>query len=657
MRYSNIGTDPATGRSLDLLIENTTEYSVAQDGRSIHSKNGWGDGAGNVVQINQQANTATTFQFTVQNTETHEPVELAAFYFSVLDFDFDADTNIGETVCINKDQLSTPQVHIPGYNGIGAVPALDVVEHAANCDGSAGFGSVVISAAAPGFSCDNPTDAQDLTTMPSCEECYNLLYPAPTLTKPEFCSANAASFPINQSARLIELAFADRSSFSLTFSTPTGSGNNGATGSNGAAGRDLQFAGWVSAQADLTECSTSTTTTLTTTTTATTFTTITSTTITTTTMPPSELVGTVPAGYYTAGGAFEGVPCPAGWQCPSVDGSKNEVCQPGSYSTGALAKCTRCPAGFKCANIDAGLSVPCSLGSFSASGATECTPCPSGHSCPKTTGNGAVAQCLPGMTSLAGDWRCHACQAGYACFGGRTTSKCRDGYYSTEGQVQCTLCPAGSFCNDAMSHPELCSDGFFSLAGARSCEPCFENHYCLRNETANPVPCPKGSFSNAGRTNCITCGPGYKCDVTGSPGVSPAEDIITECPRGAYCPNGDAAVLCPSTTHQPLQSQVRMPPPLVSPIVSRAGCFEMQGWGMHSNTRLFLVPFLTETFDQTTMVDRRLHTAAYGCIRLIEYHRIVPPVPRRPRVPRRDWVAIRRNTLPGWPLLHRRTCG
>ena len=103
LRFSNVGTDPATGRTVDLEVTNTSLYQAWNVER-----NGLADG-GKLGQVNLEATHQgeepetpryVDLKFSFVDALTDSPVVLSRFAWSVLDFDTGNNGNGAECVSV-----------------------------------------------------------------------------------------------------------------------------------------------------------------------------------------------------------------------------------------------------------------------------------------------------------------------------------------------------------------------------------------------------------------------------------------------------------------------------------------------------------------------------------------------------------------------------
>jgi hypothetical protein len=241
---------------------------------------------------------------------------------------------------------------------------------------------------------------------------------------------------------------------------------------------------------------------------------------------------------------------PVGFVCPSVDGSGNRKCLPGTFVAGTL--CASCTAGYECAD---GISrSACPVGRYSASGAASCTVCPAGYACANPADPSAVTACPTGSYSIAGSSACSQCPAGFTCLSQATDqiSPCSPGRYSPLGTMFCLDCSPGSSCADPAAGPQPCPSGQYSAVNSVNCTSCPPGFQCPTPDV-NPVRCAVGRFSSGDATSCSPCTPGYRYSHSFSSSY-----------LGRRCSGYYFVWLCVPRNAGVLQAAVRQPHPALS---------------------------------------------------------------------------------------------
>eukprot|EP00966_Prymnesium_polylepis_P316144 7304706-Prymnesium_polylepis.1 len=105
LRYHNVGADPATGRLVDLEVQNKSLYVPWNS-----AKTGFAEG-GNIAQINLAASRFETrhvdLEFHFVDSETSAPVVLERFTISLFDFD---QGSLGSNDCVGLRGYSSVQL-------------------------------------------------------------------------------------------------------------------------------------------------------------------------------------------------------------------------------------------------------------------------------------------------------------------------------------------------------------------------------------------------------------------------------------------------------------------------------------------------------------------------------------------------------------------
>ena len=208
MRFSNLG-QTADGTDVDLVV------SVAAGSTYTPANYANTKLEGKFAHINLKIDTVTDLTFSFVDTDDN-PLTLPAATLTFFDFDegFSGGQDVVESICVASSDLESHQA--------GA----DVLETSQStlCDGVTAGSSIHFESTAKGYGCDNPTDPLVLPIL-TCEECQN-------------CVSNpglSGNFPIDTSARVVELVLTSVSSVTLRASI------SGAQGLSG--GRSFLFAG------------------------------------------------------------------------------------------------------------------------------------------------------------------------------------------------------------------------------------------------------------------------------------------------------------------------------------------------------------------------------------------------------------------------------
>ncbi|KAH8067766.1 calcium ion binding protein [Aureococcus anophagefferens] len=276
-------------------------------------------------------------------------------------------------------------------------------------------------------------------------------------------------------------------------------------------------------------------------------------------------------GEYSAAGATECAPCPAGHAC-AEPGAAPAPCANGTFAEGnatlraassALGepsmiptlcpagapgnntRCLRCPAGYHCGD-PAASPAPCGYATYSPGGWQNCSYCAEGR--------------LPSFDRS----ECVDCAAGFQCpfYDQEVQLPCTLGTYSEGGQAYCTSCPAGYACADRAAPPtdaELCAEGYFSEGARDACVACPNGVACAGTDTAATNPCDAGTYSPLGEMDCLKCPRGsycpsptsgeYPCDL-GTYSLTNATNC-TVCPPGFACPDAATVVVCTEGFYSP----------------------------------------------------------------------------------------------------------
>jgi len=216
--------------------------------------------------------------------------------------------------------------------------------------------------------------------------------------------------------------------------------------------------------------------------------------------------------------------------------SGSEVCRPGEIlllqpegAMGRSGSCSMCRAGTYSFN-------PLAYPPSSQSNDPSCLQCPTGGDC--TLGGDGIVFPLGVWVKDAQQtyWELHSCGQGH-----KVINKAADGMTFDHDAQTCELCGKGEECQDnSCIVCTLCAAGKYKGAvGQQACEPCPVNTY---NELMGAtklddcIQCAEGS--NTGSDNGQTSKDDCVCDVR----FYKSGTTCTECPPGAFCPDGTCAL-------------------------------------------------------------------------------------------------------------------
>lgn len=235
-----------------------------------------------------------------------------------------------------------------------------------------------------------------------------------------------------------------------------------------------------------------------------------------------------PIFFWSAAGAQDCSPCPAGKDCqylkdgsggvPAMNAWANPVtCAAGFYTMPHNFYCVPCPIGHSCP-IGALTPTKCAAGTYAGQQFATCVTCPTEYW--SNAGEEACQPIPPGMSKSADP------------INGFTV--CPHKTYSMWGEATCSNCPDGWLCakghNYPYDHAYSCPRGSYCIAGVQT-------------------KCPKGYFGTMERafdqaSGCEKCPAGYDCQE------GTEHFLQVPCPLGSYCPDEAAfAHPCPSGTY------------------------------------------------------------------------------------------------------------
>ena len=160
------------------------------------------------------------------------------------------------------------------------------------------------------------------------------------------------------------------------------------------------------------------------------------------------------------------------------DAITTQHCPQGYYSSNNENWCRVCPPGFKC-NSD-GTITKCGIGEYSPEGDSDC------HSC-----QGALGAVCP----LSSAWPIPCPMGTIPNYETNTCELCQAGY-SLGFTNECSSCPIGYYCPYAWSYPIQCPLGHYnSKLNVRSCDACEDGFICYPGSTSSKQhECPKGYY-------------------------------------------------------------------------------------------------------------------------------------------------------------------
>jgi hypothetical protein len=179
-----------------------------------------------------------------------------------------------------------------------------------------------------------------------------------------------------------------------------------------------------------------------------------------------------------------------------------------------------CPIGFFCASPY--VAAPCPPGTYGDAYSLTtplCSgPCEVGHFCTAGSTNATARLCPVGSFCEAGSGAPTPCPSGtFGAFPGLKTPACSGacsaGYYCPRGSTSSfsRRCEAGSYCLPGSAEPSMCPSGTFgntSLLKTPACSGiCPRGFYCPVGEARAPLACPFGSsgVSRAGLQTLMDC--------------------------------------------------------------------------------------------------------------------------------------------------------
>lgn len=172
-------------------------------------------------------------------------------------------------------------------------------------------------------------------------------------------------------------------------------------------------------------------------------------------------------------------------------------------------------------------------------------------------------------------FRCKQCAAGrYGSTGGLRSAACSglcsEGHFCPAGSIAATQFPCGDdsfYCPEGSPRPIPAAAGRYTVSRAHldllasnvtepprgSLDPaghglrvaevlCPPGSYCRAGVS---VPCPVGRYGNMSGLQTEQCG--FECE---DGDYCPSGSVLpTVCPKGYYCPDGKAPVICPAGTY------------------------------------------------------------------------------------------------------------